>query len=545
MGAELPEGFTLDTQETGGADLPSGFTLDVEQPEIISQEPEQQLPGSYEDISKAILSQQDQPEPFEQVAGLKQDIETDTEKPESIKQAASEITQTGKDIASVYPVAETATNILTSSYGVPLSGLAGLFLLPAGLDIAEKGVEAVQKALVYEPKTKAGKRLTESATLPFQQLSKGAEYVGGKIGEAGYPNIAATVHTAIESSPALIGGRLALKKPGISVAKIDKATSMAIKKGINKSVRPSVTKKSTSRQVKKYFKQARVAVEEIIKNKNNLRLVDETGKRIKGLPKSLDQFSQAIEQTRRTIFDEYDSLVKQSDKARQKRKLEYPVKEGEKIAYDVKGKGVAIEKPIKINLDLSAKKLNPVLNNKVLQDLSPETIQYAQLRIEKMKGRKNYTAVETQEAIQLLNQTLEQFYKDPSPEMKGRAFIDSLIANDLRRQLDYAINKTTGKKYGALKSKYGALKTIESDVTKRAIVDARKNTKGLIDFSDIFTGHQIVKGMLLKEPATIAAGGFAKGVSSYYRMLNNPNKIVKNMFSEVEKLSNKRGKRND
>ena len=450
---------------------------------------------------------------------------------------------TMSNIGKVYPAIETGLNLLTSTYGIPAAGFGGLATLFATGDLqkANKAIQKLQEALVYMPKTASGQQLTGAVSYPFEKLEQGAETVGGKIEDAGYPNVAAGVHSAISSLPVLAGAKMALSKtPKQAIAAIDTETSMAIKSGVNKAVRPSVAKKGTNSQVKKYFNQAESAITEIVKNKDNLNLIDDAGAKVEGLPKTLDQFSQAIEQTKRNIFEEYDSLAKQSDTKVKSRPVKYPVEQGESVVFNEAGKGTAIEAPIKIDLDKTANQLNTVIKSKVLQDLSPETIKYAEMRAESWKGRKNYTAVETQEAIQMLNQTLEQFYRDPSPDMKGKAVVDSTIANDLRIQLDKTIQETTGKEYSAIKKKYGDLKAIESDVTKRSIVDARKNNKGLIDFSDIFTGGQAIKAMLTKDPATMMAAGGAKGLSKYYKMLNDPNRIVKNMFSDVEALSKSR-----
>lgn len=420
------------------------------------------------------------------------------------------------DIGQVYPAAETAVSLVTSAYGVPAAGLAGLFALPfVGLEKAAGIVQKGQELMVYQPQTARGQELTQAVSSPFEALERGGEYVGEAIAEAGYPKVGAAVKTGIVGAPALVGGRMMLRKGPTAKAgairKIDAQMGRAIDKGINKAVRPSVKGKATSSQVVKYRQQARVAVSEIIRNKDRLTLLDETGAPVEGLPKTLNQFSQAIEQVKRNIFEEYDRLAKETGKA-----------------------GVEIDlRPI-------AKELNTVINNKVLQDLSPETINYAKNRMDVLTGRKGYTALETQEAIQVLNQSLENFYRDPSPKLKGRAHVDALIANRLRKNLDTAIKKTTGKDYQALKNKYGSLRVVEKDVVHRSVVDARKNVKGLIDFSNIYTGYHITKGILAAEPATFAAGMAAKGISHYFKMLNDPNRIVKNMFSTAEELMAKR-----
>lgn len=411
--------------------------------------------------------------------------------------------ETMKSVGRVYPAMETVANVATSAYGVPLSGLASLFAAPWGLGAMEKTRQAVEKALVYQPQTESGQQLMQAATYPFQKYEEGVGYVGEKIEEAGYPHLAATVHTAGSAAPAVIGTKAALKKP----TSLDAKTKALVDKGVNKAVRPSVSGKGTAAQRRKYFSDAKTAIEEIVSNKENLDLRNEFGERTGKLPQTLDEFTQAIEQTKKGVFEQYDALAKTA------------------------------EGNIDINLNKTANKLNAVMNSKALRDMSPETIKYAEGRLEALKGRGKYTAVEAQEAIQILNQSLEKFYRDPSPANKGQALVDSLIANDLRKQMDTSITKATGKGYGELKKKYGALKAIEQDVNKRAIVDARKNVKGLLDFSDVFTGGHVISGMLRAEPATAAAGLTSKGIASYYKMLNDPNKIIKTMFSEVEKAA--------
>jgi len=415
-----------------------------------------------------------------------------------------------QNVGRVYPAAETAATLATSTYGVPLSGLAGIFALPFGLEASRKTVEGVQKALVYQPQTERGKELTADVTYPIQKLDELGAVAGKKIEEAGYPNLAAGVHSGIMGGAVIAAGGKAIIKP--TRTSLTSKMNQAIDRGINKAIRPSVVKKEMHSQVVQYRNRARTAVKEIVANKDSLNILDETGAKVEGLPKSLDQFSQAIEQTKRTIFEEYDALAKQTGQT-----------------------------GVKIDLPSVAGELTKVIESKVMKDMAPETIKYAKQRMKVLKKRGSYTTVETQEAIQLLNQSLENFYRNPSPELKGQALIDSMIANNLRKSLDATINKTTGKNYQNLKNKYGALRSVESDVTKRSIVDARKNVKGLLDFSDIYTGFHIVRGVLAKEPTTVMAGVAAKGIKNYFKWRNDPNKIVKGMFGDVERLTMKRG----
>lgn len=429
--------------------------------------------------------------------------DTPAEKKSSvISQIGAGISQTAQNIGKVYPAAETAANIATSTYGVPISGLVGLAALPFGLDAAGRAIDAVQKYLIYKPQTQGGQQLTAAANYPIDKLSEAGQAAGGAIERAGYPNVGAAVDTLISASPALAQLKGSMRATGARPG----AFGQAVNQGINKAVRPSVSKKEIWGQRDKYMQNARTAVDEIIQNKENLKLIDREGnERTGALPRTLEEFSQAIEQTKKAIYEEYDGLAKSAD-----------------------------QKGAQVTMVPTIAELQGVTNNKVMQTISPETVQYANARINALSG-KTFSAQETQQIIQMMNQSEKAFYANPTPEMKGKAYVDAMIANNLRAALDGEIELATGAEYAPLKKKYGALRMLETDVTKRAIVDARKNIRGLVDFSDIFSGSQLVQGVLSANPATIGSAMTAKGISGLIKYVNDPNRIVNSMFSNAER----------
>ncbi len=285
-----------------------------------------------------------------------------------------------------------------------------------------------------------------------------------------------------------------------------------ITKGIEKGIRPSVAGKGTSSMSQKYLRNAQDAVEHIVENKNNLRLTTESGDIVNGLPKNLKQFSEAIEQTKRGIFEQYNDLTMQA------------------------GKGSAA-----VDLNPISKELMKVAGDAKLKKFAPGIAQYAEKRAgEILTDGSTIGVIDAQDSIAIMNQSLESFYKNPTYENASKAYIDSLVVNNLRKSLDDVIEKEVGPGYAELKRSYGSLKTIEKDVTHRAIVDARKNVKGLIDFSDIFSSSAVVHGILSMNPSIVASGLTAKIISILYKIKNDPNRMISNMFSKTEKLIEKR-----
>ncbi|MFA6290127.1 MAG: hypothetical protein WC637_00020 [Victivallales bacterium] len=292
---------------------------------------------------------------------------------------------------------------------------------------------------------------------------------------------------------------------------LDKELTTAITKGIEKSIRPTVVGKRTASQMKNYFDRAKTAVKTIIENKDNLMLSDAEGGIVKGLPKTIKQFSEAIEQTKRSVFKQYDDMARTAG-----------------------GKGVEVD------LSPAVRELESLGGNKVLTDMSPEIAEYALKRAEALSSRGVYTTAEAQDAITHLNKSLESFYKNPSYETANRAGVDALIVNNIRKSLDNAIEGAAGQGYQDLKRTYGALKALEKDVSHRAVVDARKNAKGLLDFTDVLTSGELLGGLLTMNPTMAATGFFGRMVKGFYKRLNDPNRTVKGMFADAEAIINRK-----
>lgn len=285
---------------------------------------------------------------------------------------------------------------------------------------------------------------------------------------------------------------------------VDKADEI-IDASINKAIRPSVAGKQTFGQVEKYNKNARLAVKTIVDNKDELSFIDDAGNSVNKLPESLNEFSDAISQVKTKLYSQVDDLLNQAGRN-------------------------------SIRLNTISNELNSVINNKVIQLKDPNVIEYAKSLKTRFDSIGQIGVKEADDLIKAYNESLKAFYRNPSYENASRVSVDAMVVNRLRNSLDGVVTSLTGKNFQDLKTKYSALKTIEKDVINRAIVDARKNAKGLIDFTDIFSAGDIVRGLSTMNPADIAKGTIQTAVKSYLKAFNDPNRYVKNMFSGVSKV---------
>jgi hypothetical protein len=134
----------------------------------------------------------------------------------------------------------------------------------------------------------------------------------------------------------------------------------------------------------------------------------------------------------------------------------------------------------------------------------------------------------------MLNESTREYQLKGGMDTKGKAMVDSMIVNHLRKGLDQKVAKATGGDYAALKNKYGAYKNMEERVAKAVNKELTTQGKKVPTFTDVISAHQIIKGIGKADPATIAAGGVLEGFSIYRKILRDPNRRIKKMFKTVD-----------
>ena len=344
-----------------------------------------------------------------------------------------------------------------------------------------------------------------SMLFPGSRLMDVGKYALGAGTGSGIARSISPDNPYVDLAGQLIGGAgVPAIKTGVNYLTKPQNIQQIVEKGIQKGIKPSVINKSTSSEAQRYLDKARTGVETIIENKPNLQFIDETGTMIKGeLPKSVKEFSQSIEQTRRSVFQEYNVLSRQAG-----------------------------QQPKGIDLTKVAKELDIIANNPVVLKEAPGTARYAKMKAEAYRNQV-YNPEQAEQAIAINNRKLEVM---PTQADANNAWIDKMTNDILRKELDNVIESAVGPGYQQLKNKYGALKTIEKDVTHRALIDARKNQAGLMDLPLVFTGFEAIRGILSGNPGMLVAAAGASGISRVMKHLVNPNRYIKSMFSNTEKM---------
>lgn len=289
----------------------------------------------------------------------------------------------------------------------------------------------------------------------------------------------------------------------IALTPSEQAVQSKVLSLFQKSIKP--TSKKTLAQGQKYENDVLNALKTIKNNADDLNIEDAVGELVTGrTPKTISELAQGVDQTKKLVFEQYNALAEKAGST-----------------------GVIIDaKPI-------ALEISKVSENKALQLTNPEIIKYAQQWSDRLNAFGNLDPQTTQEVIKLMNNNLQAFYKNPTYDAASRVAVDAGIANNFRGALDAAIEGATGSQYQTLKNQYGALKAIENDVVRASMRDARKNVKGLLDYSDIFTGGQMIGGILSLNPAMFTKGAVERGFKEYFKFLNDPNRAVGNIFDKL------------
>jgi hypothetical protein len=310
----------------------------------------------------------------------------------------------------------------------------------------------------------------------------------------------------VTKAPALAGAQIG-KQQAKSAAKRLAGVDKIIDEGIAKGVKPTVIGKKTLQRSQEFNERSREAVKSIINRKGSLSMTNEIGEEIVGrTPSNLMQFAQAIEQTKKGVYSEYSQLAKQATKA-----------------------------GIQIDVSDIAKSLDDVISNRATQIANPAVISHAKKLRDELISAGKMGPDEMDDLIKQWNSSLQGFYVGRGD--KAIAQVEGSLAKISRKKLDDAIEQATGNSgFQALKNEYGALRTLEEEVAKRAIVDARKAAKGFFDMTDIFTGGELISGLLTSNPASIIKGAAGRGIKERIKFLTDPNNIVRKMFEDVDSI---------
>lgn len=287
------------------------------------------------------------------------------------------------------------------------------------------------------------------------------------------------------------------------------AAGKYIEDAYERAIRPTVVGKGTAQQIDRASENVASALSSIVGNKAALRLADKSGKEVVGrLPQTLDEFVQAIAQTKRPVFDRYDALAREAE-----------------------GMGVKIDPGPAVN-ELRKFASDPSFNLPKYDAMR----QYATETADRMAAQGALPPTVAQSMVRNLNEGLTAFYRASSPEAASRAAVDDLVANQLRKGVDASLESAGLPGYQEARNAYGALKAIESEVAHRAIVYGRRDPGGGLfgRLGSIASYEELARFATSFDPAALASAAAIRGGRALTERLHSPNRAIKKMFEKAE-----------
>lgn len=282
---------------------------------------------------------------------------------------------------------------------------------------------------------------------------------------------------------------------------------------INKALKPRLSwRKSTVKWLAQFENNVLDAAESVVKNKQNLKFLDEkTGEIVEGvLPRSVRDFAESIGDTKLTVYNAYRAM-------------------------EWEWADILIPTNAIIEWLEGAKKMRWV-------DIASPWIQnHLDRQITNIKNLWDLNVDDAARIIKQLWSRVRAFMDNPTPNDISQVVVDNWIASQLRKWLNEAVDWMLGTpQYSELKRAFSALTAIEKDVNRRATSLAWKNAKALTDFLDALNAWDLAYGIVNANPGAVAKWVIQQWMKTLYKHINEPNKNIARLFEMIEKKMTKK-----
>lgn len=254
------------------------------------------------------------------------------------------------------------------------------------------------------------------------------------------------------------------------------------------------------------------AVDQIIASKPDLTLTHPNGQEIKGqLPQTRKQFLEAIDQTKKRVFETYDQMAQKAG-----------------------------TQGVQVDLAPVISRLREIADSPEVADIHPSVANDARTFAANMERRRTYSPTEAQDVIQNLNKTLSGFSRAPTHETVSRTTLLAPVAHLLRQQLDSAIDSAGMPGYQAARNQYKALRSVEDEVAAAVQKEINKRPGGGITgvAVDIVGAEEVMRGILTLGMtggtagwSTVARGAGLVAARRALAYANEPNRAIARMFA--------------
>jgi hypothetical protein len=262
-------------------------------------------------------------------------------------------------------------------------------------------------------------------------------------------------------------------------------------------VLPGTGRRSRAPQVKAHNDAITTGVDEIIGNQPNLRLTARNGTPLppgSTVPGSVAQMSEALDQSETTLFQQWNPMTQRAG-----------------------------ERGLRIELAPVVSDLRALAKTPEIAHVNPATARRMEDLADLYEKQGSYTPLEAQNVIKGIN-----------AERTALGLPDTTlepIARRLRQALDEGIEAAEGPGWQELRNRYGALRSLDKDVTKAAERIANRPSGTLYKVGNFIASREFLHALMGNPKALVLAIG-SKGATELTRFWNDPNRMIEQMFKQ-------------
>ncbi len=294
---------------------------------------------------------------------------------------------------------------------------------------------------------------------------------------------------------------------------------------INKSIKPTVKGKMSQSDYNKYIDDTLDVVDFMDKNKSVLQYTDDAWEVVNGkLPTNMRETSETLGNLKKTLYDAYNNIA---------------VKAWEKWARVNMNK--AFSQLDDLERDVSQNIANPQTKT-IIDNFKKALLEYTD-------DAGTISIEDAQKLTQDFNKQLTAFFKNPNMNDVSKNSIVAQLNKWTKEAINDSIDDVLDESianwgnmaqyYRNLKWMYGKIKTIEDEVSKRALVEARKNAKWLSQtVLDSLAWWEFTDAILTANVGKLWKSAIMKAIWRYYKYVNDPNVQLNNLFKLVQEVNN-------
>ena len=296
---------------------------------------------------------------------------------------------------------------------------------------------------------------------------------------------------------------------------------------IDKSIRPTVKGKQNQAAYDKFIDDTLDITDFMSKNKDVLQYTDDAGELVTWkMPTNLNETRDSLANLKKFFYDNYNDIAQKAGDAWARVNLNKVFNQLDDLADDA-----------------ATNIANPWLK-KVIEWYKDSLLQYTD-------DLGTISIEDAQKLTQNYNKILDAFFKNPWAYANDTsrniiiAQMNKWVKDAIDESMDDVLNaginngSSASETYKYRKQLYGKVKTMEDEVSKSALREMRKNTKGLsTDIVDALAWGEFTKSLLTMDLWGSVKWAVMKGINSYNKYLNSPNTQLNNLFKLVDSVNN-------